>query len=74
MNMTFAKEQSFAERLRALRKEKGWTRKELAKKIGVDASTIKLWETEVCEPRMKALQRLAQIFQCSMEFISGNSS
>jgi hypothetical protein len=31
-----------------------------------------MWEAEVNEPRLKAMRKLAQVFEVSMDFISGN--
>jgi transcriptional regulator with XRE-family HTH domain len=64
-------ERTFAERLRALRKKEGWSRYELAKKIGVNPDTIKLWEEEICEPRINKARMVAQTFRVSLDFLFG---
>jgi len=63
---------TFAERLRALRKQRGWSRYALAKKLGVNQDTIKFWEEEVCEPRISKARELAQIFQVTLDFLLGD--
>lgn len=39
-----ASEQSFGERLRALRGERGWSQAELAARLGVSIATLSRWE------------------------------
>jgi SOS-response transcriptional repressor LexA len=53
----------FGERIKQLRKEKGWLQKELAEKAGVSPDAVSLWET--CAraiPRAKTLKKLAKAF------------
>jgi DNA-binding XRE family transcriptional regulator len=65
-------EESFAMRLQKLRKEKGWSRKMLAKKIGVAPDTIKYWEEEISQPRISRGKQLAKVFGVTVDYISGN--
>ena len=52
----------FAENLRALRKNKGLSQKELADIVGVDQRTVSAWEKKVCEPSFDMLATLCELF------------
>jgi transcriptional regulator with XRE-family HTH domain len=59
----------------ALRKEKGWTQEELAKKIGVSNRSISRWENGKTLPDYALLFVLAQELEISMaELITGRRS
>ena len=47
------------DRIRALRKEKGLTQKELGQKLGVSASMIGQYETNVRKPKFETLEKIA---------------
>ena len=49
-------------RLRELRKINNLTQKELGKKMGVSAQTILNWESNVYQPSVDELIKLADIF------------
>lgn len=49
-----------------LRKQKGLSRKELAALMGVDPTYVTRWERYNVQPRPKALERLAEIFETSV--------
>lgn len=53
---------NFAENLKALRKQKGLTQKQLADMIAVDQRTISAWEKGICEPSFDLLSKLCEIF------------
>lgn len=52
------------EKIKQRREAAGMSQKELAAMIGVDASTISLWENSVTSPKMGNLVKLAEIFKC----------
>lgn len=52
------------EKIKQRREAAGMSQKELAAMIGVDASTISLWENGVTSPKMGNLVKLAEIFGC----------
>ena len=54
---------NFAENLKALRKQKGLTQKQLADIVAVDQRTISAWEKGVCEPSFQVLSMLCDIFE-----------
>lgn len=54
---------AFAER----RKAADLTQTEAAKALGVDQSTVALWETGKTRPRAQLLLRIAELYHCSVE-------
>lgn len=65
------KHETFGERLRNLRKEKGIGQVELAKQIGVGKSVVSLWEINRCEPTLGKLISLAKFFDVSIDYLAG---
>lgn len=55
--------------LKRLRKRANLTQSDAAEMIGVSQSTIAMWETEQCMPRMKMLNKIAEIYKCSVSDI-----
>lgn len=49
------------------RKEKGWTQRELAERLGVRSSTITQYETGVRKPDIVTLKKLAKILDCTTD-------
>jgi len=49
----------FAERLAALRKERGMTQLQLAEKAGLHVVQVRRYETNVSEPSLEAVRKLA---------------
>lgn len=64
-------ENSFGERLKELRKEKGIGQVELAKRLGVGKSIISLWEKDECEPTLSKLIAISQFFAVSIDYLAG---
>lgn len=52
------------EKIKERREAAGMSQKQLAAMIGVDASTISLWENDLTNPKMGNLVKLAEIFGC----------
>ena len=52
---------------RNMRKKQNLTQEELAKKLGVERSTVAKWETEKSIPRVDALLKMSSIFGCTMD-------
>lgn len=63
----------FSDRLKQLRKENGLTQAELAKALGVSASTVALWETGRRKPQFEMFDKLSGYFDRSMDYILGTS-
>lgn len=58
------------ERIRAARKAKGFTQKELGESVGVAAITIQQYERNVREPKMDTVMRIAQALGVSVVELS----
>lgn len=58
-------------RLTYLRKNAKLTQKELAEKIGTTASTISKYEQGQLEPSLEMLEKMADLFGVSMDFLLG---
>lgn len=66
---------TFGERLRHLREEKGLKQTELAKLLNLESSsTISQYETTNRIPDAYILQKIAEIFDCSVDFLLGRSN
>ncbi len=51
------------EKIKELRKKKGWGQEDLAREIGVSLSTVQRWERLGGQPTRLARRELAKIFQ-----------
>lgn len=65
---------TLGKRLKKLREEKGLTQKQLAEIISMSQQTIGHYEVGRARPDLDTLQRLAEIFGCSIDFLLGNSN
>ena len=63
--------ETFGERLKTLRLEKGLGQIELAKALNVGKSIISLWERDKCEPTLTNLIAIAQFFNVSIDYLAG---
>jgi transcriptional regulator with XRE-family HTH domain len=57
------------ERIKELRKEKGWLQEELADKIGTDARQISRYENGRITPSTEAIVKLAEAFDVSIDYL-----
>ena len=51
------------EKVRELRKKRGWAQEDLAREIGVSLSTVQSWETKEVNPTRLARRELGRLFQ-----------
>ena len=63
----------FPEVLKKLRKEHKLTQRQLANMLYVDCSAVTKWETGKANPDFEKQQKLAQIFNVSLDFLLGRS-
>lgn len=63
----------FPERLKELRKEKGYTQKELAKLIGFSYQNLQKYEKGIAKPLNKNLIKLSEIFGVSVSYLLGET-
>lgn len=60
-------------RIKELRAEKDLTQRELAEKINSTSKNIWAYENNVAIPPLDVLTRLADFFDCSIDYVSGRS-
>jgi len=63
-----------AKRMMELRREKGWSQDEIAKKLNITQTTYAGYETGRNEPDIKTLVKLADIYKVSTDYILGRLS
>lgn len=56
-------------RIKSLREENDITQEELARKLGKSKGIISLYEKEDRKPSLEILLKLAEIFNCSIDYI-----
>lgn len=61
----------FSENLKFLRKEFGFTARELSQKLNCSNNLIYDWEHNRCEPSFSVLCLLSDIFNCSIDYLLG---
>ena len=61
----------FKDRLKELRLEQGLSRSELARRTGLDSTTIVKYELGQRKPSIECLILLAKYFGCSIDFLVG---
>lgn len=61
----------FAKRLYELRKEKRLSIRSLAKKVGVSPTSIVRYENSECEPNFNNLEKMADLFGVSIDYLLG---
>ena len=59
----------FGKKLRCLRKKSGMTQANLAKKLGISASAIGMYEQGRREPDSEMLKKIADLFDVSVDFL-----
>ena len=59
------------DRLKALRKEKGYKQVTLARDLHIGRSTLAMWETGQSEPSTEMCSRLAELLGCSVGYLMG---
>jgi transcriptional regulator with XRE-family HTH domain len=64
---------TFGQRLKQLREEKELSQQELAKLFCLSQSTIAYYELDKKQPSQKTLQRLAEFFGCTVDYILGRT-
>lgn len=61
----------FGQRLKELREEAGLSMLQLAKEIGVSDAAVCKWENGLAEPKVSYLVRLADFFDCTIDYLTG---
>ena len=60
-------------RIKQLREEKGLSQRALAQKIGVSFKAVNFWESGKVEPSAKYICALADVFECTCDYLLGRS-
>ena len=63
-----------ADKIKALREQKGFTQSDLAKKLGITRSSVNAWEMGISVPSTQYVVELANIFKVSTDFLLGVKS
>lgn len=64
----------FAQRLKELRKEKGLTQVQVAQRFNISNGAVAMWETGKREPDFATMNRLADFFNVSVDYLIGNTN
>lgn len=59
----------FSIRLKGLREEKGLSQQAFANKFGISQSTIGMWESGKREPNFTTIQKIAEFFNVSIDYL-----
>lgn len=62
---------TFGQRIRRLRKGRGWTQVEFAEKMQVNDRYVSRWETDKNLPTRRTLERMAALFELTVEELFG---
>ena len=62
-------EETFSERLKMLRKERGWSQEDLATRMDVSPGSVGNWEIGPHEPHNKTLKKLATLLEVDVSFL-----
>ena len=54
-------------RIKEKREQKGLTQHDMAEELGVDQSTVCLWEIGKTRPRAKLLPKIAKLLSCTID-------
>lgn len=60
-------------RLKQLREENGWTQLQLSEKLDCAMSSVAMYENGSRKPSLDVLVKLSEIFNCSIDYILGQS-
>ncbi|MBS2035747.1 helix-turn-helix transcriptional regulator [bacterium] len=60
-------------KLRKLRKEKGWTQKQLEERTGIDQKNISSYEADKLKPSPRTIQKFAQAFEVEVRELVGDN-
>jgi putative transcriptional regulator len=62
-------EDAFSERLKMLRKERGWSQEDLAARLDVSPGSVGNWEIGPYEPHAKTLKKIAALFEVEVFYL-----
>ena len=62
------------ERIRQLRQDRGFSQVDLAKRLNVTKQSVSNWENDNIQPSIEMLQRIADIFSVSTDYLLGREN
>lgn len=65
---------TFGKRIQELRKQRGWSQPELAKKIGTSGAIIGRYERGQMTPSIEVARKLADAFEVTVDYLVGADS
>lgn len=60
---------NFSQKLKLLRKEKGWPQDELSEKIVIDGRQISRYENNKITPSTECIVKIAEVFNVSIDYL-----
>lgn len=57
------------ERIRGLRKSKGYSQAQLAFRLNMSRQAVAKWEKDICEPNLECLTAMANIFEVDLNYL-----
>lgn len=64
----------YGSRLKSLREDNDFRQKEIADKLGIGLRTYQKYESEEIEPKVSALATLAELYDCTIDYILGRTN
>lgn len=64
---------TFAERLKSLRREKGWSQQRLADALELSKSSVNMYERGEREPGFETMEAIADLFNVDMNYLYGRT-
>ena len=64
---------TFAERLKSLRREKGWSQQRLADTLELSKSSVNMYERGEREPGFETMEAIADLFNVDMNYLYGRT-
>jgi len=61
--------ETFGERLKDLREQRGWAQDAFGKMLGVAGATISRWENNVNQPEFDFLRQIVDIFGTTLDYL-----
>ena len=71
LNLKEEKNNLFSVRLKELRKEKGYTQEQMANILEIGQSAYAKWENGKCKPNYEKLEKIADFFGVSLDWLFG---
>lgn len=66
--------ETLGDRLKALRKEKGYTLEQVAKKLNTTKVTISRYENNLRDPKRETIGQFAKLFNVSTDYLHGHTN